>query len=87
MLLECLPGLWQTAGANKLQVPVNLPASAAARLQQTLAGAADILQRLVDNYCREVGGVVAALSSVGPLREALVAAAEVRSARRAIRTC
>jgi hypothetical protein len=77
VLLECLPGLWQAAGTNKLQLPLNLPASAAAKLQQTLAGAAGILQRLVSSYCREVGALVAALSAVGPLREALLAAAEV----------
>jgi hypothetical protein len=77
VLLECLPGLWQAAGTNKLQLPVNLPASAAAKLQQTLAGAAGILQRLVSSYCKEVGALVAALSAVGPLREALLAAAEV----------
>jgi hypothetical protein len=77
VLLECLPGLWQAAGTNKLQLPLNLPASAAAKLQQTLAGAAGILQRLVSSYCKEVGALVAALSAVGPLREALLAAAEV----------
>jgi hypothetical protein len=79
VLLECLPGLWQAAGTSKLQLPLNLPASAAAKLQQTLAGAAGILQRLVSSYCKEVGALVAALSAVGPLREALLAAAEVRS--------
>ncbi|WIA14506.1 hypothetical protein OEZ85_003026 [Tetradesmus obliquus] len=76
VLLECLPGLWQAAGTSKLQLPLNLPASAAAKLQQTLAGAAGILQRLVSSYCKEVGALAAALAGVGPLREALLAAAE-----------
>lgn len=80
VLLECLPGLWQAAGTSKLQLPLNLPASAAAKLQQTLAGAAGILQRLVSSYCKEVDALAAALAGVGPLREALLAAAEVRCA-------
>lgn len=41
-------------------------------------GAAGILQRLVSSYCKEVGALAAALAGVGPLREALLAAAEVR---------
>ncbi|KAF6265699.1 exocyst complex component Sec5-domain-containing protein [Scenedesmus sp. NREL 46B-D3] len=77
VLLECLPGLWQAAGTSKLQLPPHLPAAAAAKLQQTLAGADGILQRLVSGYCREIGSLLAALSAVGPLREAQLAAAEV----------
>lgn len=36
MLLECLPGLWQAAGAgaaNKLQLPLNLTAAAMTKIQ------------------------------------------------------
>jgi hypothetical protein len=53
VLLECLPGFWQAAGSkdvsassssgsSTLALPANLPASAAAKLQQTIAGAAGI---------------------------------------------
>jgi hypothetical protein len=42
------------------------------------AGARDIMRRLVGSYCRAAGGLMQALAGVGPLREALLLAAEVR---------
>lgn len=55
VLLECLPGFWHASGStdvsassssgggtSSLVLPANLPASTATKLQQTMAGAAQI---------------------------------------------
>lgn len=77
MLLECLPGLWQVASAVRQQLPPGLPPPAAARLQQTIASADGIVGRLVVRFCQETKALAGALAGVGPLRAALLAAAEV----------
>eukprot|EP00775_Hariotina_reticulata_P008992 gene8992-9164_t len=87
VLLECLPGFWQASGSkdasassssgdisSSLVLPANLPTPTATKLQQTMAGAAQITGRLVDLYCRGMAALVTALAAAGPLREALLVA-------------